>query len=167
MLDLAKQHGFKVEFNLAISNIFGEGISAEEFKPTDEEFRNVLRYIIKKKKEGAPILFSAAAYESILNCWRDFSVEGVINAPTPKGMPKCAAGRFFCLIDADGTLWACPHLIGKIESKNALEMGVSEAWRVAEKHPCAGCYQAYHHEFSLMMNLNPEVIWNYFKAEAG
>lgn len=166
MLDLARQYSSKVEFNLAISNIFGEGISPDEFKPTNEEFRSILKYIIKKKKEGAPILFSAAAYESVLNCWKDFSIEGVMNASHPKVMPKCPAGKLFCLIDADGTLWACPHLIGKINSKNALKVGVAEAWLVATHHPCTGCYQIYHHEFSLLMNLNPKVLWNYFKTVA-
>lgn len=164
MLDLARQYDSKVEFNLAISNIFGEGISPDEFKPTNEEFRRILKYVIKKKEEGAPILFSAKAFESVLNCWEDFSVEGVLNAPAPEGMPKCPAGKFFCLIDADGTLWACPHLIGKIDSKNALDVGVAEAWSVTSHHPCTGCYQVYHHEFSLLMNLNPKVLWNYFKT---
>ncbi|HDL64353.1 MAG TPA: radical SAM protein [Proteobacteria bacterium] len=164
MLDLVRGLGAKVEFNLAISNIFGEGIPPEEFKPTDEEFRGVLKYIIRKKKEGAPILFSAAAYESVLNCWKDFSIEGVMNAPPPEGMPRCPAGRLFCLIDADGTLWACPHLNGKIDAKNVLDVGVAEAWKTANHHPCTACYQIYHHEFSLLMDLNFRVLWNYFKT---
>ena len=82
-------------------------------------------------------------------------------------MPKCPAGEFFCLIDADGTLWACPHLLGKIKSKNALDVGVAEAWRVAREHPCRGCYQVYHHEFALLRNLDPRVVWNYFKTGIG
>lgn len=163
ILDLAKQYGFKVEFNLIISDIFKEGINLNGFKPTNDEFRNVLRYIIKKKREGAPILFSAEAYESVLN-WEDFSIEGILNSPPPEGMPKCPAGKFFCLIDADGTLFPCPHLIGKVKSKNALEVGVLEAWRTASNHPCTGCYQIYHHEFSKLMNLNPKILWNYFKT---
>jgi MoaA/NifB/PqqE/SkfB family radical SAM enzyme len=167
ILDLAGKYGFKAEFNLVITNIFGDGASPEDVKPTTEEFRNVLRYIIKRKKEGAPILFSAAAYESVLNCWKDFGVEGIMNESPPAGMPECPAGKFYCLIAADGTLWACPHLIGKIEAKNVLEVGVAEAWRIATSHPCTGCYQVYHHEFSRLMNLDPRVIWNYFKSAVG
>lgn len=167
MLDLARQYGFKAEFALAITNIFGEGLSPDEIKPTNGAFRNALKYIIQKKKEGAPILFSASAYESVLSCWEDFSVEGVMNGPPPKGMPRCPAGRFFCLIDADGTLWVCPHLIGKTESKNALGVGIAEAWQAAANHPCTGCYQIYHHEFSLLMDLNSKVVWNYFKTAMG
>ena len=164
ILDLASQYGFKAEFALAISNIFGDGSSSDEIKPTNEEFREAIRYIIKKKKEGAPILFSAAAYESVLNCWDDFATEGVMNSPAPKGMPKCPAGKLFCLVDADGTLWACPHLIGKIEAKNALYDGVANAWRMAASHPCTGCYQVYHHEFGMLMDLNPKIMWNYIKS---
>lgn len=167
LLDLAKKLGFKAQFALAISNIFGEKPSAEDIKPKNSEFRKVLRRIIAKKKNGAPILFSALAYESVLNCWPDFQIEGVIGNPAPKGMPPCPAGRFFGLIDADGTLWACPHLIGKIKAENALKVGVAEAWRIANNHPCRGCYQVYHHEFSLLMSLKPAVLWNYFKLAYG
>jgi MoaA/NifB/PqqE/SkfB family radical SAM enzyme len=167
MLDLAKQYGFKTEFALPITNIFGEGVSADEIKPTNTALRNALTHIIQKKKKGAPILFSAVAYESVLSCWEDFAVEGVLDTTAPTGMPQCPAGKFFCLIDATGTLWACPHLIGKIESKNALDVGVAEAWRVATEHPCTGCYQVYHHEFSLLMDANPKVLWNYVKTTVG
>lgn len=166
MLDLAKRLGFKVQFNLAITNIFGEGASADEVKPKNGEFKGAIKYIIKQKKKGAPILFSSAAYESVLNCWKDFSIEGIMNGKAPKGIPPCPAGRLFCLIDADGTLWACPHLIGKIKAANALKVGIAKAWQIANNHPCKGCYQVYHHEFSLLMNLKPAVLWNYFKVAA-
>lgn len=163
MLDLVSRYGGKAEFALAISNIFGEGISPEAFKPDNDEFRNAIRYIIKKKKAGAPILFSSVAYESVLSCWQDFSVEMIMDKK-PKGMPNCPAGKLFALIDADGMLWACPHLIGKISAKNALREGVAEAWKTASQHNCRGCYQVYHHEFSLLMSLNPKVLWNYIKG---
>ena len=164
MLDLAREHGFKVEFNLLISYIFENGVPADEFKPTDEQIRNALRYIIQKKKESAPILFSAAAYESVLGLWKDFSVEQVMEDSSFHKLAWCPAAKLFCLIDSDGTLWACPHLIGKVAAKNALEVGVAEAWKAAKNHPCRGCYQVYHHEFSLLMNLDPRVIRNYFKS---
>lgn len=167
IVDLAKQHGFKAEFNLAISNVFGNGVSPGEIKPSSDEFIQAIKHIIRKKEEGAPILFSAQAYRSVLNCWKDFSIEKVLNDSPPDGMPDCPAGKFFCLIDTDGTLWACPLLVGKIEAKNALETGVAEAWRTAQKHPCTGCYMVCHHEFSLLMNLNSKLLWNYFKIATG
>ena len=55
----------------------------------------------------------------------------------------------------------------KIESNNALEVGVAKAWHLAAKHPCKGCYQVYHHEFARLMNLDYEVMWNYFKNSVG
>lgn len=166
ILDLARKFGFKVQISLAITNIFRQD-KVRQVKPKNEEFRKVIRQIIKRKKEGAPILFSVAAYESVLNCWPDFRIEGITKGPAPKEMPLCPAGRIFCLIDADGMLWACPHLIGKTKAKNALRAGVAEAWRTANDHSCRGCYQVYHHEFSLLMNLKPEVLWNYFKVGMG
>ena len=52
----------------------------------------------------------------------------------------------------------------KIEAKNALYDGVANAWRMAASHPCTGCYQVYHHEFGMLMDLNPKIMWNYIKS---
>lgn len=168
MLDLAKKLGFRVEFNLAISNIFGNQDATEQIKPTNQAYLAALKYIAHKKSEGAPILFSRAAYESVLNTWDDFALEQRLDDNfSACGNFECPAGKFFCLIDSDGTLWACPHLIEKIDSRNVLEVGFASAWQVAGKHRCRGCYQVYHHEFSLLTNLNLQVIWNYLKTSLG
>jgi len=168
ILDIARKYKIKAEFALYISNVFGNDMFDDEHKPTDEEYRTALKLIIQRKKEGAPILFSQTAYEGVLYSWKDFNFEGGANGtPQPEGMPTCPAARFFCLIDADGTLWACPHLIGKIDSKNILETSVKEAWKTAEQHTCKGCYQVYHHEFAHLMKLEPQVIWNYVKPNGG
>lgn len=161
ILGLAGEYGFRAEFNLVITNIFGEGISSEEIKPSNEEYRKAIKYIIEKKKKGAPILFSSSCYKSVLEHWVDFRKEAVIKESETPGIPECPAGKFFCLIDAEGRLWSCPHLMGRVEAKNVLEVGIKEAFKNAFLHPCRGCYQIYHHEFSLLMNLHPEVVWNY------
>lgn len=162
MINLAKKMDFKLHISLAINNIFGDK-SSLQIKPTDKQFRQVLQYIIKKKKEGAPILFSQAAYESVLK-WPDFNLEGVMKLPPPKGMPTCPAGKLFGLIDADGRFWACPHLIDKVKAKNVLKAGVAEAWKQTNNHPCTGCYQVYHHDFGHLLDLNPRVIFNYISS---
>ena len=167
MVSLAKRIGFKLEFALAISNIFGDGAKPGEVKPTSSEFQKAIKKIIKYKEEGAPILFSKTAYKSVLDSWPDFSIEGVIGKAKPEGMPTCPAGRIFGLVGADGKLWACPHLMGKTKVKNALKTGVAEAWKTAGKHNCRGCYQVYHHEFGLLSELNLAVLWNYFKFLIG
>lgn len=164
MINLAKKIGFKLHIALAINNIFGK--REVDIKPNDQQFRKVLQYIIKAKKKGAPIFFSQAAYQSVLQ-WPDFEVEGVINAPAPQGMPPCPAGRIFGLIDADGRFWACPHLIDKVKAKNVLKVGVGQAWKQTKNHPCTGCYQVYHHDFGHLMSLRLPVIVNYIKAVIG
>lgn len=161
MLELAAKHDFKAEFALVIGKISGDVSAPEDIKPSTDEFRRAIRHIIARKKEGAPVLFSAASYESVLNCWNDFALEGVMTGEPPEGMPRCPAGKFFCLIDAAGVLWACPHLMGKIPAENVLSVGVKQAWRTAGTHGCSGCYQVYHHEFSLLMDLRWPVLRNY------
>lgn len=162
MINLAKKLGFKLHISLAINNIFGDK-AAQNIKPEDMEFRKVLKHIIQRKKQGAPIFFSRTAYESVLQ-WPDFNVEGVMNKPAPLGMPTCPAGKIFGLIDADGRFWACPHLIDKVKAKNVLKVGVVNAWKEAGKHNCTGCYQVYHHDFGHLIDLKLPVLWNYIKA---
>lgn len=166
MVNLAKKLGIKLHISLAISNIF-EDKPIFEIKPTNDQYRKVLRQIISLKKKGAPIFFSAESYQSVLDCWKDFNIEGVIGAPAPPGMPPCPAGKMFGLMDADGRFWACPHLIDKVKAKNALKVGVAKAWEQTKDNPCTGCYQVYHHEYGLLANLKLPVLWNYIKAAAG
>lgn len=164
MINLAKKLHFKLHISLAINNIFGNDLV--QIKPSDEQFRKVIKEVIQKKKHGAPILFSQTSYESVLK-WPDFNIEGVMNAPAPEGMPTCPAGKLFGLIDADGRFWACPHLIGKVKAKNILKVGVDEAWKQTRNHPCTGCYQVYHHDFGHLIDLKPAVLLNYVKAAIG
>lgn len=166
MVNLAEKLGFKLHISLAISNIFGSK-ALIGVKPTTKQFQKVLKRVIYLKENGAPIFFSAAAYKSVLNCWTDYEVEGVIGAPAPKGMPTCPAGKMFGLIDADGRFWACPHLIDKVKAKNAVKVGVAEAWKQTNNHFCTGCYQVYHHEYGLLMDLKLPVVWNYIRAAIG
>ena len=167
VLDLAKVYGLKVEFNIIIPNIFGKGLALEKFKPADEDLKRALLQIISKKKSGEPVLFSSAAYQSVLHYWNEFVAEYPSQNSLEKGIPECPAGKFFALIDADGVLWACPHLIGKIPALNALKEGVAKAWDLAGKHSCQSCYQVYHHEFSLLIRLHPATLWNYFLQAIG
>lgn len=165
MLGLAKKFGFKLHVSLAINNIFGDKAPLQ-IKPTDAQFRKVLKLIINKKRQHEPILFSQTAYESVLQ-WPDFNIEGTINTPAPAGMPPCPAGKIFGLVDADGRFWACPHLIDKVKAKSIIKDGVVKAWEQTNHHPCTGCYQVYHHDFGHLMQLNWPVILNYVKAAAG
>jgi len=162
MLKIAKRFNIKIHISLAIDNIFGNN-KLLKIKPEDNEFRKILKYIIKKKKEGAPIMFSQSSYESVLK-WPDFEIEGIIGGIKPAGMPTCPAGKIFGLIDADGKFWACPHLIGKVGAKNIFKDGVAKAWKKAGSHNCTACYQIYHHDFGMLMDLKVPVLWNYIKA---
>lgn len=162
MLNLAKKLGFKIHISLAINNII-KNQPLLNIKPTNAQFRKVLKQIIEKKKRGEPILFSQNAYENVLK-WSDFNIEGIMNGPKPRNMPTCPAGKVFGLIDADGRFWACPHLIDKVKADNILKDGVAKAWNQTQNHPCTGCYQIYHHDFGMLFDLKLPVLWNYIKS---
>jgi MoaA/NifB/PqqE/SkfB family radical SAM enzyme len=163
VLDLAVEFGLKAEFALMIEKLTGRESPEERLKLPDGQTREVLRDIIRKKRGGKPILFSEQSYQSVLASWHDFAVDEVWTGSELPLMPTCPAGKIFGLIDADGTFWACPHLIGKIPAGNVLTSGVKEAWRQCGNHPCRGCFQVYHHEFSFLMDMKPLVLWNYIR----
>lgn len=148
VLELAKKEKAFVQFSLVIDEITKKGQST--FKPEKNEFMKAINIIIEKKKNKEPILLSKEAYEKVIKNWG-------------KPFLSCPSGRIFSIIDTNGVLWPCPHLIEKTKAKNVLDSGVNEAWETAKKFNCAGCYQAYHYELSLLMNLNLRVLWNYFK----
>ncbi len=160
ILDLAKEHGFLAEFNIAIGYLPDE--SAANVKASDEEYKKVIRKIIEYKKKGYPILMSAEAYQYVLD-WPTYSIENIWDKEPEFKHTKCSAGKYFCSIDTDGKVYACPHLIGKVEAISCYQEGFAKAFGKLLEHNCHGCYQAYHNEFNLLFSINPKIIFNHIK----
>jgi len=158
VLALAKKEGFAAEFNILIG--FLNNKDRENVKASTEEIKATIKKIIDYKKRGYPVLISEAAYDYLLN-WPDFSIENYHGKKPTFKYPKCYAGRFFCVIDTDGQVYACPHLIGKMPAKNCYEVGFHGAFKKLTDHDCYACYQVYHIEFNLLFGLNPGVILNH------
>lgn len=160
ILELAKQYGFLAEFNLMIGYLPDKSTNIE--KPTDDQIKTALKEIIEYKKNGYPVLMSKKAYEYAL-AWPTYSIEEIWGKDPNFLYVKCSAGKFFCSIDTDGCLYACPHLIGKVPALSAYEVGVTKSFELLQNHDCRACYQVYHSEFHLLYKLDPEIIFNHFK----
>lgn len=161
ILGLAKQYNFLVEFNLAIANLSEEDKNAD-YKCNDSQIKSTLRKIIQYKKEGYNILFSRKAFEYTL-LWPTYSKEAFFeNVPDFKHL-NCYAGKYFCIVDTNGDVYPCPHLIDKIKPVNAAKDGFKRAFINLDKHDCKTCYQVYHNEFNLLFSLDYSVICNYIK----
>lgn len=161
VLDLAKKYNFLAEFNIAISHFPGTTENTD-YKNDTLKLKDALRKIIRYKEEGHNILFSKKAFASTLS-WPDYKIESYFGNPPTFNYLNCSAGKFFCVIDTNGDVYACPHLIGKTETVNAANEGFKKAFANLDKHNCKACYQVYHNEFHLLFSLDLEVILNYIR----
>lgn len=161
ILHLARRYNLLAEFNLAIAYLPGENKDAD-YKGDDQSLKQALGKLIQYKKKGENILFSQKALRYSLS-WPTYSREAYVDQPPDFKYANCYAGRYFCIIDTNGDLYPCPHLIDKIKVENAARLGFQKAFAKLNRHNCRACYQVYHNEFNLLFNLDCSVIYNHIK----
>lgn len=161
ILKLAKRYGFLAEFNISIAHLINPD-KGSEYKAADRDIKSVLKRLIEYKKRGYPVLFSKKAFEYSL-LWPTYKVEAFYNDPPDFRYAKCTAGKYFCLVDTNGGVYPCPHLINKIRPVNAAKEGFKKAFVALDRHNCRACYQVYHNEFNLLFSLDYSVIYNYIR----
>lgn len=160
ILQLAKEYNLLAEFNLLIGYLPDKLKVAA--KPSDDEFKTAIKTIINFKKKGYPVLMSEKAYQYVLS-WPSYEIEEIRGKDPDFKHTKCMAGKYFCVIDTDGKVYACPHLIGKMKAINCYEEGFAKAFDNSSVHDCRACYQVYHNEFNLLFNLDRGIILNHTK----
>ncbi len=118
-------------------------------RPSDEASREFIRAVIDRKKRGAPVASTYRYLEHVLR-WPDLSVA---TSKTPLRGAQCWAGRLYCNVDTDGSLYPCSLMVGKGEAPNVLELGFKEAFASLAtdgcRSCCASCFTEYNYLFSL------------------
>ncbi|MFC1701016.1 radical SAM/SPASM domain-containing protein [Patescibacteria group bacterium] len=160
ILELAKIYNFSVEFNLLIGYLPDN--SRPNLKAENKDLRKAINKIIYYKRKGYPILMSEKAYRYALS-WPDYNIEEIKNNKPNFKHLKCFAGKYFCAIDTNGKVYACPHLIGKVGAISCYKDGFANAFDNSLIHNCKSCYQIYHNEFNLLFNFDFSVILNHIK----
>lgn len=159
ILRIAKRYNLLAEFNVSIACLYDEEKDAD-YKNGDVKIKRALQKLIKYKEKGYPILFSKKAFEYTL-AWPSYRVEAFFDVPPDFEHTRCSAGKFFCLLDTNGDVYPCPHLIDKVTPVNAVRSGLREAFKGLDRHNCRACYQVYHNEFNLLYQLDRSVILNH------
>jgi hypothetical protein len=104
-------------------------------------------------------VFSGQTYD-IARQWTDFTRDRLTEAeagPRFRG-PRCSAGRFHCVIYADGSLFPCPLTVRQVAALNVKTAGVSAALERARRHGCATCFSPCMLETNSIFALHPGVI---------
>lgn len=149
ILDTARQYGFKASFKIPhLNNTLGK--NRNHFLADHEAYKNALKVLIKKKKKGEPVANTLNCLELLLT-WPDFRV---LNSENRNNGPKCMAGKLFCNIDTDGTVYACPGMVGSNNAKNFTESGFLNAFNQSGQKSCNSCSISFLIELNYLLSLN-------------
>jgi MoaA/NifB/PqqE/SkfB family radical SAM enzyme len=156
ILDDARRLGFATTFQLLHHT---EGLASageRDLLPSNEEYRATLRHLLRRKREGAAIVSSAAYLERLLR-WPSYA------QPTdtaPRGL-RCMAGTLYANVDTDGSVYPCSGLVGRVPAANALAGGFARAFAATTRGGCGACIASCYTEYNLMHALHPGVVANW------
>lgn len=159
ILDKAREYGFWATFQLLHHN---EKLSRnhDSLLASDVYYKKVIRKIIEEKKKGAPIASSYNYLHYILN-WKDYRIA---TAPYKVSNLKCFAGRLYCNVDTDGSLYPCSLLVDNMESSNILDIGFERAFELLNRNSCNGCLASCFTEYNYLFSLNISTIFQWLNA---
>jgi MoaA/NifB/PqqE/SkfB family radical SAM enzyme len=156
ILQQAREMGFSTTFQLPHHTKSLASENEHALLSENEEYRDAIRHLIKRKREGYPIV-SSFHYLRYLLKWGDYRsyVSSQRNGPT------CWAGKLYCNVDTDGSVYPCSGTIGMIPAKNFLEAGFQEAFAGIGKPDCRSCIASCFTEYNYMHSFQLQVIWNW------
>lgn len=158
VLDMARRIGFLCSFQVLHHNDqLGRN---DDLRPEDDQVREVFRQLVARKKEGAPVASSMQYLEHML-AWPDMTRSRL---PTFADYPDCFAGRLYCNVDVDGSLYPCSLYIDEIEAPNVLEAGFADAFERLETPRCRACTAACFTEYNHLYRLDWRTGLNWVRA---
>ncbi len=159
ILETAQTQGFLTTFQVLHHNeILGKNLVS--LLPPGESYRNVIRKLILKKKNRFPILSSYRYLKHLLN-WPDY--EKPMLSYSVGGL-RCWAGRLYCNVDTDGSVYPCSLLIGKMDSLNFMDAGFKKAFEDIPEFSCRACNASCFTEYNFLYSLNFSTIMVWLKA---
>ena len=151
LLELSKQKGFKI----LIQPIYHYGgYSASQGKINEmsdfgEKYISAIDLLIKKKKDGYPLLNS---YTYLKN----------MKSPhNQKPNQPCWAARTYCAITPGGKVSPCYKIYTQQDWPSGIELGFKKAFlSLPQKVSCTGCFSYATTEQNMFYSMYPEVIYN-------
>ncbi len=132
---------------------------AAHHRAEPERLRALLAKIIEAKRTNPQILFSRRSYD-LTRRWADFATDRLTMAEVGDDFegPRCSAGRFHCVIHADGRLFPCNLTLDQVPALNVRDVGVARALETAGQHGCATCQSTCMFEVNGLFALDPRVL---------
>lgn len=155
IMDTADRYGFLTTFQTLHHNDTLGG-NTSNMMPSPGEYSRAFERLYELKKKGAPIALSSR-YLKKASMWPDYTRTRIKEKFYG---PSCRAGRSYCNVDVDGTVYPCSLLIGEYRGMlNALEVGFEKAFlNLSEKElPCHACTASCYPEYNYLYSLNVPV----------
>lgn len=159
ILECARKYGFLATFQLLHHN---DRLSRNqgELLPDAASYKRAIEKLIAEKKKRAPIGSSLKYLYHILY-WPDYNIP---TYPYRIHDLKCWAGKLYCNVDTDGSIYPCSLLVDKIGSLNFLEVGFKEAFENLQQNSCRGCMASCFTEYNYIYSLDIGTIVEWLKA---
>lgn len=126
--------GFVPTFQILHHNdVLGRG--HEDLMPSNEDYRAAIRKLRALKRSGARVGCSERYLDQMLQ-WHDYRQS---TRPQRTAGKRCLAGRLYCNVDTDGSVYGCSMPVGKAPALNALEVGFQRAFDAIPPAPCQSC----------------------------
>lgn len=181
ILNQARQYGFLATFQLLHHN---DRLSRNQqtLSPSSQSYKRAIEKLILEKKNGTPIASSLNYLYHILN-WPDYKTATSPDEPNPAKSAsrrwvrflgrftsnrvnhlRCWAGRLYCNVDTDGSVYPCSLLVEKVNSLNFLEVGFKKAFNEVTFDSCKGCLASCFTEYNYLYSLDIATIIEWLKA---
>jgi len=120
----------------------------------------VIRHLVEEKKNDAPIGSSLLYLEELLR-WPDYRKTW---SPQPWNGYSCLAGRVYCEIGIDGSMYACDSLMSEAKAPNVLEEGFAASFALLPlPRVCRSCLSDCCIENNLLFNIRVGAVVNWMK----
>lgn len=159
VLDLAESLGFRCTFQVLHHNEH-MGRNHHELMPSNEEYRAVLRHVLKRKRAGARV-GSSVRYLNYVIRWPDYRSSTSL---VPHLGMSCRAGQLYANVDANGDVYACSLLVGRVPAANAVAQGFRAAFEAIPALPCQGCTAGCFTEYNYLYSLDGMCIWDWLRS---
>lgn len=158
VMELAKKTGFFIQIKPFYRRVLGDIDNRFPEQLSRQEFTETVSRILSYKKKGYPVFFSHRNYENMIN-WPDLTKDRITDREPEFDHNACYAGRYFCIIDANGDVSPCTPLI-ELKVRNCLGAGFMKAFNYISQHNCRACRWVCYNEYNLLFNLDIGAILN-------
>lgn len=158
LLDLADELNFMPTFQLLYhGDTMGDSVS---MKPSDDEYRDVLKRLVEKKKQGRRIGTSVKCFKHLIE-WPDYRRN---KSSESSSYFKCWGGKFYANVDTNGKIYPCSVLVDEMDALNYLDVGFEKALAHVSSPPCKKCIATCYSEYNMLFSLDFKTIGEWVRA---